>query len=53
MSEPDVDDRVTGGNGDNIVLRGTGADVFYQTETGNDRIADFQIGINKIELRAP
>ena len=44
------DDRVTGGNGDNIVLGGTGADVFYQTGTGTDRILDFQIGIDKIEL---
>jgi len=44
------DDRVTGGNGDNIVLGGTGADVFYQAGTGIDRILDFQIGIDKIEL---
>ena len=44
------DDRVTGGNGDNIVLGGTGADVFYQVGTGTDRILDFQIGIDKIEL---
>ena len=44
------DDRVTGGNGDNIVLGGTGADVFYQAGTGTDRILDFQIGIDKIEL---
>jgi len=46
------DDRVTGGNGDNIVLGGTGADVFYQAGTGIDRILDFQIGIDKIELSA-
>jgi len=44
------DDRVTGGNGDNIVLGGTGADTFYQAGTGIDRILDFQIGIDKIEL---
>ena len=44
------DDRITGGNGDNIVLGGTGADVFYQAGTGTDRILDFQIGIDKIEL---
>jgi Ca2+-binding RTX toxin-like protein len=46
------DDRVTGGNGDNIVLGGTGADVFYQAGRGIDRILDFQIGIDKIELSA-
>jgi Ca2+-binding RTX toxin-like protein len=44
------DDRVTGGNGDNIVLGGTGADTFYQSGTGIDRVLDFQIGIDKIEL---
>ncbi len=43
-------DRMTGGNGDNIVLGGTGADVFYQAETGIDRILDFQVGIDKIEV---
>ncbi|GLQ23912.1 hypothetical protein GCM10007853_17860 [Algimonas ampicilliniresistens] len=45
-------DRITGGNGDNIVLGGTGADVFYQAGTGIDRILDFQLGIDKIELSA-
>ncbi len=45
-------DRLTGGNGDNIVLGGTGADVFYQAGTGIDRILDFQLGVDKIELSA-
>lgn len=43
-------DRVTGGEGDNIVLGGTGADVFYQAGTGIDRIQDFQLGIDKLEI---
>lgn len=43
-------DRLTGGNGDNIVLGGTGADTFFQAGTGTDRILDFQVGIDKIEL---
>lgn len=53
-------DELSGGNGDDVLQGGFGADtfIFNSGETGNNRIeridtegADFEVGIDKIELR--
>ena len=45
-------DRLIGGEGDDILSGGGGADVFVftDTEAGSDTIADFQSGIDRIEI---
>ena len=46
-------DILRGGSGDDVLTGGTGADRFvFQAQPGNDRITDFQTGIDKIDLSA-
>ncbi|MEB0161090.1 M10 family metallopeptidase C-terminal domain-containing protein, partial [Pseudomonas sp. AH2 (2023)] len=44
-------DRLEGGTGNDILNGGAGADVFeFERGDGRDRIADFQNGLDRIEL---
>ena len=43
-------DRITGGTGDNFIIGDTGADTFYLTSGGVDRIFDFEAGVDVLEI---
>ncbi len=46
-------DRIVGGAGDDQLWGGTGADRYeFASGWGDDRIADFEVGIDKLDLRA-
>ena len=45
----DRDDLIDGGTGDDIMLGGDGADIFVLS-TGEDRILDFQVGLDELDL---